>query len=350
MPFDTEGFLSSSYDQSVSLWSTDSAQIAGTWDLSSKVYTHAISPISGKMLVACGLANPTIRIIDLRSSAAALSLVTPKQIASKGAALSLAWSPRHEHVLASGTLDGAVHIWDVRNARGLLRGMLDQEDSVGSEAAMRVSAKAHAGPVNALTWTDDGAYIVTGAHDARIRVWDAATGANTLASFGPKIRNSQLSHVPMFVTPTGLMPPRQELLFWPNGPEILVMELHEGTTVACLRGPGAQTATSGGGSRRNNRASSSDRRRDLITSVVWRGAGGYGGSGSIGHVPGGGNAAAAVYGGLVDGRICAWMPKDPGDSAEDVVTEDPERVAQGKKRKAIDNAFHSLMGTGISFT
>lgn len=367
IPADSGAFLSSSYDQTVKIWDTNAAQLAGTWDLNSKVYTHAISPIADHLLVACGLAHPAVRLIDLRSNSATQSLVAPNQIASSGAVLSLAWSPRHEHVLASGTLDGAVRIWDIRRASGLL-GLLDQEDSRGIEAresgdsstneplrrrGVRTSAKAHAGPVNALTWSDDGAYLVTGGHDRRIRVWDAATGANTLASFGPSIRNGQLANVPMFVTPMGLMPPRKELLFWPNETEILVMELHEGTTVTRLRGPGAQQIAGGGGRRRNRtqgRAGGQGDRQGRITSVVWRGAGGYAGVGSIGVVAGGSNAVAGVYSGSLDGQIRAWIPKEPGDDAEDVVVEDPDRVETGQKRKAIDDAFRNLMGTGISFT
>jgi DNA excision repair protein ERCC-8 len=106
-----------------------------------------------------------------------------------------------------------------------------------------LSAKAHAGPVNGLAWTDDGDYIISAGHDRQIRVWDAATGANTLANFGPSIRNSQLGRVTMFVSPTGLTPPGRELLFYPNETEILVMELHEGTIVTRLRGTGPTVAS-----------------------------------------------------------------------------------------------------------
>jgi WD40 repeat protein len=142
-----------------------------------------------------------------------------------------------------------VRIWDVRKANGLVA-LLDQEDTVGivdaeTPRAPRLSAKAHAGPVNGLTWTDDGAYLVSAGHDGRIRVWDAATGANTLANFGPSIRNSQMGTLTMFVSPVGLTPPGRELLFFPNETEILVMDLHEGSTVTRLRGMGPAVAAVG---------------------------------------------------------------------------------------------------------
>lgn len=266
-PFDSAAFLSCSHDQTLKLWSTERASVSGSFNLGARVYTHATSPIASHLLVACGTQHPAVRLVDLRSSAAVQSLVSPGQIGgSAGATLAVAWSPAHEHVLAAGSVDGAVRIWDVRKSNGLVA-LLDQEDTTGLAAdggpprAPRLSAKAHAGPVNGLTWTDDGAYIVSAGHDRRIRVWDAATGANTLASFGPSIRNSQMGTTTMFVSPVGLTPPGRELLFFPNETEILVMDLHEGSIVTKLRGMGPAVASVGtqrGGERAiRNRVTSS---------------------------------------------------------------------------------------------
>lgn len=331
--------------------------MSGSWDLGSKLYTHAISPIADHLLVACGLAHPAVRLIDLRTNASVQSLVAPGQITGGGAVFALAWSPRHEHVLASGTLDGAVRIWDIRRASALL-GLLDQEDSLGISGrglgngsgssawtrGGRVSAKAHAGPVNGLAWTDDGAYIVSAGHDRRIRVWDAATGANTLASFGPSIRNGQLARAPLFVSPTGLTPAGRELLFWPNESEVLVMDLHDGSVVTRLRAPGAQAVA---GVRTGSRAGERSV-RNRITSLVWRGAGGHGRR-VEGPVPGGTNAPGGLYSGQMDGVIRAWVPQGLGDDDEDV-HDGSEDARQGQKRKAINDVLRAFQGGNITFT
>jgi len=365
-PFDSAAFLSSSYDQTLKLWSTHTAQLSGSFSLGSKVYTHAASPIASHLLVACGTQHPAVRLVDLRSGAAVQSLVAPGQVGgSAGAVLAVAWSPRHEHVLASGTTDGAVRIWDVRRASGLV-GLLDQEDTIGITAraphtgvpaasstgfaelqqrGIRMSARAHAGAVNGLTWTDDGAFIVSAGHDRRIRVWDAATGANTLASFGPTIRNGALGAVTgMFVTPVGLTPPRGELLVWPNENEILLLDLHRGSVVTRLRGTGPAVAAV-----RARRGAGERTVQNRITSLVWRGAGG--GGGSSGVVMGGSGAPGGIYSGHLDGQIRAWMPALEGDDDEDEDTSAQEAVEEKtKKRKAIDDAFRSLMGRQITFT
>jgi DNA excision repair protein ERCC-8 len=363
-PFDSAAFLSSSYDQTLKLWSTHTAQLSGSFSLGSKVYTHAISPIASHLLVACGTQHPAVRLVDLRSGAAVQSLVAPGQVGgSAGAVLAVAWSPRDEHVLASGTTDGAVRIWDVRRASGLV-GLLDQEDSLGinvraqtgaatattgfaelQQRGIRMSARAHTGAVNGLTWADDGAFIVSAGHDQRIRVWDAATGANTLASFGPTIRNRAIGTVHgMFVSPVGLTPPRSELLVWPNENEILVLDLHRGSVVTRLRGMGPTVAAV------RSRGGAGERTvRNRVTSMVWRGAGG--GGGSSGVVMGGTGAPGGIYSGHLDGQIRAWMPDVEGDDNEDEDTSAQDAVEEkSKKRKAIDDAFRSLMGRQITFT
>ncbi|KAK0614035.1 WD40-repeat-containing domain protein [Immersiella caudata] len=363
-PFDSDAFLSSSFDQTLKLWSAGSARVSGTFNLGAKVYTHATSPIASHLLVACATQHPSVRLVDLRSSAAVQSLASPGQSSgTAGANLAVSWSPIHEHVLASGGVDGAVRIWDIRKSSGLVA-LLDQEDSLGilhpgrtpassrpdggaaagslPNRGIRMSAKAHTGPVNGLTWTDDGSFIVSAGHDRRIRVWDAATGANTLANFGPTIRNNQLGSLMMFTSPTGLTRHKRELLFFPNESEILVMDLHDGAMITRLRGMGPSIAAVA--AQRGERTL-----KNRLTSIVWRGAGG--GGSSSGTVMGGRNAPGAVYSGHLDGQIRAWMPQLEGldDEGEDNDV-DEASGARAKKRKALDDAFKSLMGRQITFS
>ncbi|KAI1104513.1 WD40 repeat-like protein [Jackrogersella minutella] len=346
-PFDSAAFLSTSYDQTLKVWATDRASLSASFSLGYKVYTHAISPIASHLLVACGTQHPSVRLVDLRSGSNVQSLA-----GNAGAILATSWSPRHEHVLATGSVNGSVKIWDIRQAGGVI-GMLDHEDNLGlyhnglldasGKTRVRASAKAHAAPVNGLTWTDDGGYIISAGHDRRIRVWDAATGRNTLASFGPSIRNSQLASVTMFTSPVGLTHPGKELLFWPNETEILVLDLHDGHMVSKLRGTGPALAgvRSTGGAQRTV--------KNRISSIVWRGAGG--GGSSSGTVMGGRNMAGAIFSAHLDGQIRAWTPRLEGDDEEDEDDSlDAASEGKAKKRKALDDIFKGLVGKKITFT
>ncbi|KAI1178097.1 WD40-repeat-containing domain protein [Nemania sp. FL0916] len=346
-PFDSAAFISTSYDQTLKLSSTEEARVSASFSLGSKIYTHAVSPIASHLLVACGTQHPAVRLVDLRSGSSMQSLT-----GHGGAILAAAWSPRHEHVLATGGVDGTVRIWDIRRA-GALIGMLDHEDSLGlyhngllredGTVRMRASAKAHVAPVNGLTWTDDGGYIVSAGHDNRIRVWDAATGRNTLANFGPSIKNRQLASVTMFTSPVGLTHPGRELLFWPNESEILVCDLHDGHIITRLRGTGAAIA----GVRSAKKSERTVKNR--MSSLVWRGAGG--GGGSSGVVMGGSNMPGAILSAHLDGQIRTWAPL-LGEDAENDDEDATEEVGEenSRKRKTLNDVYKSLMGQKITFT
>lgn len=136
------------------------------------MYHHALSLIADHLLVACATQHPIIRLTDLRTGSSTQSLA-----GHRGAVLNVCWHPRIGHVLASAGVDGTVRLWDVRKSAGSL-GVLNLQDSIGVTGTDGMgqggrpphAGKAHEGPVNGLTWTDDGEYVVTAGHDQKIRV------------------------------------------------------------------------------------------------------------------------------------------------------------------------------------
>lgn len=332
-PFDSAAFLSSSYDHHLKLYATETLSLSADFDLGSIVYTHALSPIASHLLVACATQLPAVRLVDLRSGDSTHSLP-----GHHGALLAVSWSPTSEQILASGGVDGTVRLWDIRKSSGAL-GVLDMEDSLGitgtdglgRSARSRETGKAHNAPVNGITWTDDGSYIISTGHDARIRVWDAATGANTLASFGPTIKNGHLSVLNMATSPNSCMPPGKSLLFYPNEKEILMFELHEGKLLKRLKVPGPNVAAV--------RSRSGERNiKSRITGLVWRGQ------------------ADGLYSSHTDGQIRAWLPRTMEDDIMDCEeedslkrkTDDGEDSGQ-KKRKVLDDIFRDLTQQKITF-
>ena len=328
-PFDSQAFLSTSYDHTLKIYATETLSLSASFDLNSVVYSHALSPIADHLLVACATQHPAVRLVDLRSGASAHSLA-----GHQGAVLSVAWSPHDEYMLASGGSEGTVKLWDIRRSAGSL-GVLDMDDSVGiggedgrgRNARPRNHGKAHIGACNGVVWTEDGRHLVTVGHDERVRVWDVGVGANALSHFGPIIKNTHLSTLLPLLAPKHIS--SSQVMLYPNEKELLMFDLFEGTLLKRLRAPGVAVAQASGSAGQRNI-------RNRITSLAWR-------SGDV-----------EVYSAHSDGLIRAWKPKTTEemrierDEAEQVDDGD-EDEGRKWKRQALDDVFRDLTRQKITF-
>lgn len=330
-PFDSLAFLTSGYDHHLKIFSSETLQASGKFDLGSRVYSHATSDVASHLLVACGSQHPAVRLVDLQSGASAHSLA-----GHSGSVLTVAWHPKNENILASGASDGSVRLWDIRRSASSL-GVLDMEDSIGiagydgkgTGARRRERGRAHVGAVNGIVWTEDGHHLVSSGLDERMRVWDMTTGANTLANFGPSIRNGQNTSLIPMLAPSHLSPNGSETIFFPSPQEILSFDLHAGTLQRRLRVVGQAAPAGPAPSMRNL--------KNRTTSLAWRA-----------H-------EVEFYSAHTDGSIRCWRPR----TWEDTLVEQEEReAAQGsgseaaekkRKRDELDQIVRDLTKKQVSY-
>ena len=328
-PFDSLAFLTSGYDHTTKIFSSETLQVSAKFDLGHTVYSHATSDVASHLLVACATQHPAVRLIDLQSGASAHSLA-----GHAGSVLTIAWHPKNENILASGASDGTVRLWDIRRSASSL-GVLDMDDSIGiagydgfgTGARRRERGMAHVGAVNGLTWTEDGQYLVTSGLDERMRVWNMATGANTLANFGPSIKNNQNTALNPVLAPSHLSPAGSGTLFFPNPQEILIFDLHAGILLQRLRVV-AQSAPSGpGGSIRNL--------KNQTRSLAWRA-----------H-------DVEMYSGHSDGTVRCWRPRTWEDAVveeEEATGAESEAMEKKRKRDELDQIVRDLTKKPVTFS
>lgn len=343
-PFDPvpSTILTTSHDGTLkmSALAPDAITPAHTFNLHHTPYSHSLSSHSGSsLLIAVGTSEKSVRLLDLRTG-----LSTHGLPGHTGSVLSVSWAPHQPHILASASADNRVIIFDIRRAgHNSAIATLDMDDGVGAapipgtttqqpRPAFSRHARAHNGAVTGVRWTSTGSHLVTTGQDARIRVWDASTGANTLVHFGPRVRNSASSHlaerVPLLI-PHGLTGPGQETLLWPNFSEkdergeIFMFELREGTFIKRLRVPGLMA----GRGQFQGRSTALSAAR--INALAWRGNGAAG-------------EGLEMFSAHGDGTIRSWVSREP-EGEEPDETEEAEHMDRKRKRDVLEEIYQGFM-------
>ncbi|XP_055928590.1 DNA excision repair protein ERCC-8-like [Argiope bruennichi] len=168
-------------------------------------------------IIAVARKDPLIELIDIRSPPISRFSLH----ASSTAVSSVRWSPKSDEVIASGSVDGNIYLWDIRFPVESLGDRLEKD-----------STTAHGGAVDCLRFTNDGLYIVSHGLDNRINVWDATSGKPFDVDFGA-IPSARTSYPVLIDMCYDSKPP---VLFVPSRDCIIMYNLFTGDRLKTLMG------------------------------------------------------------------------------------------------------------------
>lgn len=228
-PVDNGAFLTSSLDCTVKIWDTNQFLVAGCFKLRDRVFSAKMrSDHLCHHTVAAAVGNGVINLCDLRTSDAEHSLSGPSQ-----SILTLDWCPNEEYLLASGSADGALCLWDVRKGgrRGLLAAC-DWQQSLKNTSSFNV--RAHERAVMSVKFSPCGNFLVSCGNDKKVRCWETYSTSLLPTQYSP-CHKSSLPYYISFAKGAGAA---NDILLFPSSDTIHMVPLHSptGKSSRTLRG------------------------------------------------------------------------------------------------------------------
>ncbi|CAD5118198.1 DgyrCDS6920 [Dimorphilus gyrociliatus] len=225
-PFDNGMFLSCSSDTYLKIWDSNKLKVADEFQFPGPVYKIALSSHAKQhSLIAVGSSTHSVRLIDMRSGSASHKLQGHTELVS-----ALNWSKTDEFILASGSDDNRIFIWDIRRAKSCICSLDQHDTDIGTDYyTSHKSHTAHGGAISCVEFSDDGLYLSSFGVDNRLRLWSAMTGKNLMINYGTVNSNPQ---VEMSITSRC----NPNLIFVPSDNKIQVFNLITGQRVNTLKG------------------------------------------------------------------------------------------------------------------
>jgi len=251
-PVDTGAFTSASAEGSILVWDTHAMEPVIRWNPLPSISCMDLSTSQGRSdsLLAVGSVDDSfVRLVDIRSGAASHSLVGHEE-----GITCVKWSPASDVVVASGSLDGTIRLWDIRKpgSRSCITTLdRDQPFDASKCKPFRTSYShlatpfeaspnnyhksesggivSHGGSVSALSFTSDGSRLVSTGTDGKLQLWDLLSSGNVLPfNFSSRANQSAVSRsrtrIPLVLQDWG-----KETTAWVgHGSEILGYNLEKG--------------------------------------------------------------------------------------------------------------------------
>lgn len=199
-PVDTGAFVSASVDGSLLVWDTHAMEPVVRWNPLPSISCMDLSTSQGRsdsLLAVGSLDDDSMRLVDIRSGASSHLL------GNEGGITCLQWSPLSDVVVASGSVDGTIRLWDIRKpgSRSCIT-VLDRDQQGTKSGPFRSSYShlaapfeaspnnyhkskrkgiiSHEGSISALSFTSDGSRLVSTGNDGKLKIWNLLGSGNAL--------------------------------------------------------------------------------------------------------------------------------------------------------------------------
>jgi len=226
-PVDNGMFTTSSMDHTLKVWDTNTMRSIFSFKFDGPVFNHAFSPISHThTLIATGTTSSYITLCDLRSGSQSHILK-----GHRNPVVGLDWSPCNEYLLASGSGDHTIRLWDIRKPKSCLSSLCQYNSGKKFD-----DVTAHNGTVNGLKFLSDGSHIVSFGGDSKIHLWDIGnvTNMNTMLDYGDDFVNRTEKAIFPAINNIKECEP---FLFQPSeNNDILMYNVYNGKLVKILKG------------------------------------------------------------------------------------------------------------------
>jgi len=225
-PIDNGMFTTSSMDHTLKVWDTNIMKPIFTFKLDGPIFNHAFSPIAqSHSLIATGSTSSYVILCDLRSGSQSHIL-----IGHKNPVVGLDWSPSNSYLLASGSGDHSIRLWDIRKPKSCLASLCQ------FNSGKIDNVTAHNGTINGLKFLSNGSHLLSNGGDSKIHLWNIGNGTNmnTMLDFGSQlINNTEKAIFPAINSLNECQP----YLFQPSeDDDILVYDLFQAEMIKRLKG------------------------------------------------------------------------------------------------------------------
>jgi len=219
-------FLSSGRDGKLKVWDTNAGSVVEEFKFEEGINHHSLADPAVGPLVAVASKSRNVVLADMHSGAACHTLR-----GHTGEVFTLAWHPGESRILATGSRDHKIMLWDVRQSKSYLCTLDYNNVRFKRSKDLKLSGESHQGGIHGLEFSSCGRYLYSCGGDRRIRKWDVLTKKNMKTKF-PELSTKHDGHTDMKNITGGQV----DLLFVPELHNISVFHTTTGALLSGLVG------------------------------------------------------------------------------------------------------------------